>query len=140
MRKNNLLLFVLLALVVNASAQNIHRNFKGTVTDSATNMPLKDVTIAFYKAQDTSLINFGFSTPNGNYTMELHLKDSILIIVSQMGYNDKIEKIKPAGWEWSFDEINFKLTQASHQLKEVKISAGLIRMKGDTIEVKSFTE
>ena len=137
MRKNNLLLFVLLALVVNASAQNIHRNFKGTVTDSATNMPLKDVTIAFYKAQDTSLINFGFSTPNGNYTMELHLKDSILIIVSQMGYNDKIEKIKPAGWEWSFDEINFKLTQASHQLKEVKISAGLIRMKGDTIEINA---
>ncbi|MEY4877210.1 MAG: hypothetical protein RL708_2359 [Bacteroidota bacterium] len=137
MRKTLLLIFILLFIFSTSFSQNVHRNFKGSVTDSTTGLPMKDVTIAFYKAQDTSLINFAFTTPNGNYTMELHLKDSIIIIISQMGYNDKTEKVPVAGWEWTFDEKNFKLSKSSHQLKEIKIHAGLIWMKGDTIEINA---
>jgi hypothetical protein len=133
-----LTIFVFFCFIITPSfASEIHRNYKGTVTDSATGLPLRDVTVSFYKASDTSLVNFCFTTPNGNYSMELHIKDSILIIVSMMGYKDKVEKAKEIMWDWNFDERDFKIAKQPHSLKEVTISAGLIRMKGDTIEINA---
>ena len=56
-----LTLIVLCCLFFSYSfANEIHRNYKGTVTDSATGLPLRDVTVSFYKASDTSLVNFLF--------------------------------------------------------------------------------
>jgi hypothetical protein len=54
-----------------------------------------------------------------------------------MGYNDKLEKQKETNWDWTFDEKNIKLSKAPKQLKEITISGGFIRMKGDTIEINA---
>ena len=137
MKKTYFLLLAFCAISYFSQAQNVRRGFKGNVVDSITNQPLRDVTVSFYNAKDTSLINFCFTTRNGNYNIELHNKDSVLMIVSLMGYDDGFEKYPPIGWNWSFDQKDFKLKRASHQLKEIKISAGLIRMKGDTIEINA---
>src|SRR6187402_183642 len=84
-----------------AQGQKTVRNFKGRVVDSATMQPLKDVSVCLYRSRDTSLINFGFTTPNGNFSIGTTNKDSIIIIFSIMGYNDKGIREPATEREWN---------------------------------------
>ncbi len=136
-----LLLIVLLSLIslqVMSQARVVKRFFKGEVVDSASAAPLPDVTVSIYNAKDTSLINFAFTTSNGNYDFQVHNRDSLLLVFSAMGYKERIISIKPALWDWDYDtDRKIKLIRSSSQLKEVTISTSLIYMKGDTIEINA---
>ena len=53
----------------NLKAQSWQRSFKGRVVDSSSLKPIADATISIFSAKDTMLLNFGFTTPNGNFTL-----------------------------------------------------------------------
>lgn len=82
MKFKTTLFFVFLLLSNLSFSQNTMRTFKGRVLDSATFNPLGDVSICIYRASDTFLMNFGFTTPNGNFTLTTKSTDSLLISVS----------------------------------------------------------
>ncbi len=114
------------------------RTYKGNVIDSVTGTPLKDVSVCIYRASDTSLLQFGFTTPLGNYQLTVTSNDSLLITYSLLNYDDKTFK-KPTfkmGDRMFFND-QIKLKQTPYQLKSVKISASAIRMKGDTMEINA---
>lgn len=127
------LLFIF--LFQNSNAQNDIRIIKGNVVDSSNNQPIKDVTISIFKASDTSLINFAFTTPNGNFELTTKIKDSLLMVISQLGYREVWKKLAPnqGGWWWNNEKI--KLARLPYEMKEVQIVGSAIRMRGDTIEI-----
>jgi hypothetical protein len=122
-----------------AQSSSIHRVFKGNVTDLELSKPIGDVTVSIYNAKDTSLINFSFTTKNGNFEFLLHTKDSLFLVFSAIGYQEQVLKLNAIQWDWDYDtdrKITMKRSSSS-QLKEVTISASLIYMKGDTIEINA---
>ena len=127
------LLFIFLFQI--SKAQNDIRIIKGNVVDSSNNEPMKDVTISLFKASDTSLINFAFTTPNGNFELTTKIKDSLIIVVSQLGYREVWKKLAPnqGGWWWNNEKI--KLARLPYEMKEIQIVGSAIRMRGDTIEI-----
>ena len=68
-----------------SQAQTWQRSFKGRVVDSSSLKPIADATISIFSAKDTMLLNFGFTTPNGNFTLSTKSNDSVLIIISILG-------------------------------------------------------
>jgi hypothetical protein len=133
-----ILLFVILFTSFSLKAQTYTRYFKGSVIDSASGKPIKDVSVCVYRAKDTSLINFGFTTPNGNFSLNAKSKDSLIIIVSAMGYEDKVKKYEMATNEWMFYSLEgLKLAPSMVTFSAVGVKKAAISMKGDTIEINA---
>ena len=135
-----LLLFCLLLLVAASSseAQTWQRSFKGRIVDSSTLKPLADATISVFRSKDTMLLNFGFTSPNGNFTLSTKSKDSLLIIISIIGYNEHTIKVPLQEDGWMFEEYgDIKLSTLPISLKGFVVKTSAIRMKGDTIEINA---
>jgi len=62
---------------------------KGKVIDSISRQPIKDVTVSAFRVSDTALLNFTFTTENGNYYMEVTTEDSIMVTFSYFAYYEK---------------------------------------------------
>ncbi|MDI1235407.1 MAG: hypothetical protein PSX81_14090 [bacterium] len=140
MNKTIQIFFLILCLTIasNANAQKVMRSFKGRVVDSATQLPLKDVSICLYRASDTSLINFGFTTPNGNFKINTSNQDSVILIYSMVGFNEKIKRMPAMIGEWSFSDFGeIKLSTANYTLKTFSVKVAAIRMNGDTMEINA---
>lgn len=136
--KHIFLLFLCLLLFNNIEAQNIVRNLKGRVIDSATSKPLADVTISVFRAKDTMLLNFGFTTPIGNFSLNVQSVDSLLIVVSMYGYDEKNYTDPFMEDNWSFRNFgDVKLTATPYTLTGFTAKTSAIRMKGDTIEISA---
>lgn len=131
-------LFIGLLLMNQANAQKVVRSFKGRVVDSATQLPLRDVSVCLYRASDTSLVNFGFTTPNGNFMINTSNQDSIVLIFSMVGFNEKVRRMPMMNGEWSFSDFGeIKLSTANYSFKTYSVKAAAIRMKGDTMEINA---
>ena len=125
-------------VISNANAQKIMRSFKGRVVDSATQLPLRDVSVCLYRSSDTSLINFGFTTPNGNFMINTSNEDSLVIIFSMVGFNEKVRRMPMLSGEWSFMDFGeIKLATANYTFKSYSVRGAAIRMKGDTMEINA---
>lgn len=135
------LYYSLLSLVLftffEVNAQTAMRSFKGRLVDSATSNPLGDATVSIYRASDTSLLNFGFTTPMGNFTLSTRNNDSLIIIISHLGHKEKTFKVVAAD-DWQF--INYgdvKIAELPFSFNAVKIRTAAITIKGDTIEINA---
>ncbi len=127
-----------LSVISALHAQSPQRSYKGRVVDSASLKPLADATISVFRASDTLLLNFGFTTPNGNFTLNVKSNDSILIVISLFGYNEVTKKDAAREDGWMF--MNFgdvKLSPQPFSLKGYTMKTSAIRMKGDTIEINA---
>ncbi len=134
-----LFLSILLLSTNVLSAQKSVRSFKGRVVDSATQLPIKDVSVCIYRASDTSLINFGFTTPNGNFSISTSNTDSLILIFSIVGFAEKIKRTHNVG-DGEFNLQNYgdiKLATLPFQFKLVSVRGAAIRMKGDTMEINA---
>jgi hypothetical protein len=137
MKFKTTLFFVFLLLSNLSFSQNTMRTFKGRVLDSATFNPLGDVSICIYRASDTFLMNFGFTTPNGNFSLTTKSTDSLLISVSLLNY-EEFSYRDPAKDGWNFKNFgDIKLSKLPFQFKGVKVKTAAIRMNGDTIEINA---
>ena len=131
------LTFLIVLVTQKASAQKLVRSFKGRVVDSATDRPISDVTISIFRASDTSLINFGFTTPNGNFTINVNNADSLLVVFSQLNYEDYTKKVKTMSDNWDlFNWGDIKLTKALFTFT-AKVRKAAISMKEDTMEINA---
>ena len=132
-----LFFFFIFYTLQNIEAQKIYRSFKGRVVDSATTMPIPDVTISIYRASDTSLINFGFTTPNGNFTINVNNSDSLIITFSQLNYDEFTKKVPAMDDNWNFYNWgDIKLAKLSFTLTAT-VRKAAIRMNGDTMEINA---
>ncbi len=132
-------LFIFLVFCSYVNAQKTVRVFKGNVIDSATSKPIPDVSVCVYRASDTSLVQFGFTTPNGNYSLSVTSTDSLLIVFSLLNYEDvtiKKSRVENLGY-WMFESDDIKLNRSLFVLKSFKVSTAAIRMKGDTMEINA---
>jgi hypothetical protein len=137
MKKRYLLIIIIMSISKIAFSQSILRTFKGRVVDSAGMHPLADASICIYRASDTSLLNFGFTTPNGNFSMTTKSTDSLLIIVSLFGYSEHINR-QPASEQWSFSSFpDIKLAKLPNSFGTIRVRSSAITMKGDTIEINA---
>ncbi|NQW42678.1 MAG: carboxypeptidase regulatory-like domain-containing protein, partial [Bacteroidetes bacterium] len=137
LRSTAFLTFLIVLVTQKASAQKLVRSFKGRVVDSATARPIPDVTISIFRASDTSLINFGFTTPNGNFTINVNNADSLLVVFSQLNYEDYTKKVKTMSDNWDlFNWGDIKLTNALFTLT-AKVRKAAISMKEDTMEINA---
>jgi len=122
----------------NLKAQTWQRSFKGRVVDSSSLKPIADATISIFSAKDTMLLNFGFTTPNGNFTLSTKSNDSVLIIISIIGYNEHTIKDPMQVGGWMFEDYgDIKLSPLAFSLKGFTVRTSAIRMKGDTIEINA---
>ena len=122
----------------NLKAQTWQRSFKGRVVDSSSLKPIPDATISIFSAKDTMLLNFGFTTPNGNFTLSTKSNDSVLIVISIIGYNEHTIKDPMQVGGWMFEDYgDIKLSPLAFSLKGFTVRTSAIRMKGDTIEINA---
>ncbi|MEZ4804882.1 MAG: hypothetical protein R2852_05215 [Bacteroidia bacterium] len=136
--KNTLLIALILLSFQNISAQSRFRSFKGRVVDSATFQPIPDATISIFNAKDSLLLNFGFTTPNGNFTLNTTSSDSVFVTISIVNYYEKtfFEPGTESGWRFqNYGDI--KLNKLPLTLKGFTVRSSAIRMNGDTIEINA---
>jgi len=110
---------------------------KGKLMDSATKLPIKDATISAFRFQDTALLNFSFSSTNGNFYMEVTSTDSIFITFSSFEYYEKNVTFQSSENSWYFSSNNVELAKDNRwqTLGTVTIRSSPINMRGDTIEI-----
>lgn len=129
-------LVVLLTIVMGANAQTV-RTFKGKVINASNSLPMGDVSVCLYRAADTSLLNFAFTTKLGNFSITTSNKDSLILIVSVIGFDEIVKKQEPRE-VWSFiDYGDMRMVAAAVEYSSVKVSGAAIRMRGDTIEINA---
>ena len=131
MKRILLVLFALL-LTTNIFSQRI--TVMGRVIDSISGDALKDVTVSAFSLKDTALLNFSFTSKNGNYYMEVNGQDSILVTFSYFAYKEKARTWKnQSNWR----EVDIKLAPDPkwNTLSRVKLKTSPISMRGDTIEI-----
>jgi|GEM_PF-2215416 len=111
---------------------------KGKVVDSLSKKPIKDVTVSAFRVSDTALLNFTFTTDNGNYYMEVTSKDSIMVTYSYFAYYEKT-KIIEANEMWYFRSHEIELVEDKRwsTLGAVTLKSSPISMRGDTIEINA---
>lgn len=137
MKKTLLFLSIFCLFILTSNAQDAMRSFKGRVVDSSNFKPLGDATISIYRASDTSLLNFGFTTPIGNFTLTTKSRDSLLIIISIVGYDEKVYR-EPAQEGWRFSNYgDVKLNPQPFSFKGITVRTSAISIKGDTIEINA---
>lgn len=128
--------FVLLGLcLLSLSAFSQRINLMGRVQDSATGLPLKDVTVTAFSMKDTALLNFSFTTKNGNYYMEVNGQDSILVTFSYFAYIEKHEIFRSTDRFYAGKNIILSPDPKWNTLSKVKLKTSPISMRGDTIEI-----
>jgi hypothetical protein len=120
-------------IVSHVSAQRI--NLMGRVQDSATGLPLKDVAVTAFSIKDTSLLNFSFTTKNGNYCMEVNGQDSILVTFSYFAYKEQHVIWKATERYYTRTNIQLVPDPKWKTLSKVKLKTSPISMRGDTIEI-----
>lgn len=136
--KHCFLLGILSLFLCNASESQSLRSFKGRVVDSLNYKPLPDATVSIFRAKDTLLLNFGFTTPNGNFSISTKTDDSLLIIISLLNYKEHTKRVEMSSGQWSFHEYgDIKLTPLPVSLRGFTLNSSAIRMKGDTIEINA---
>lgn len=134
--KRLIVLLLFCFLCVSASLGQI--TVKGKILDSATLEPLKDVTVSAFRLSDTALLNFTFTTKNGNYFMEVNSKDSILVTFSYFAYLEQHKIIGPSQlYYWRDDEIKLVADPQWTLLSKVTLKTSPITMRGDTIEINA---
>lgn len=131
--KKALLLLFLIALFTTSNAQRIR--VMGRVLDSISQQPIKDVTVSAFSIKDTALLNFTFTTKNGNYYMEVNGQDSILVTYSYFAYVEQHHIWKYADRYYQQKQITLAPDPKWNTLSKVKLKTSPITMKGDTIEI-----
>lgn len=135
--KNFLTLLTCLIIFSSSNAQSAYRTFSGRVIDSTTMSPLGDATVSIFRASDTLLLNFGFTTPLGNFSLIAKTSDSLMIVFSLLGYNDFVVR-EPIEEGWNFKTFgDIKLSLAPKEFKAHTFRMSAIRMRGDTIEINA---
>ncbi|MDB4347525.1 outer membrane beta-barrel family protein [Bacteroidia bacterium] len=129
-------LIVFLAFV--GMSLNAQIRVKGKILDSATMKPLADVTVSAFNFKDTALLNFTFTTKNGNFYMEVNSLDSILVSFSYFGYLETHRTYQAgSNFYWRDEDIKLVSDPKWNTLSKVKIKTSPITMRGDTIEINA---
>ncbi len=136
--KSLICVLCLASLAVQGDAQSSKIRIKGKVIDSASRKPIPDVTVSAFTFKDTSLVNFTFTTKNGNFYMEVDSKDSVLVSFSYFGYLEKQKTFVNNGpYVWYDRQIEMVNDPLWTTLSKVSLKTSPITMRGDTIEIQA---
>ncbi len=132
MKKNLLLLTVIMLFGFITSAQTNLTKIKGVVLDSAKARPLGYVTIVVKDAADKA-VKSTLTTDNGSFEILSLKPGAYKISIAYIGFKAKIIPVKEASG--TIDLGTIKLSASSNQLKEVSIVAAkpILRREVDRI-------
>ena len=96
----------------------------GVVLESTTKQPMEYVTVALYRANDSSLVTGGISQQGGNFTIKNTPYGNYYLSVSFIGYKNKVENgISISRHQKKIDVGNIFLEPDEQLLQEIDIVA-----------------
>ena len=128
------LISALFVLVTSSYSQG---TIKGQIIDSASGKPMGFATITAFIAQDTSIITYRLSTPDGEFKIPgLPLDINCRVVVSYSGYSVYRKEFTMSSSQPNLDLGTIRLTTDAKSLDEVLVFAERppVVMKKDTIE------
>ena len=129
-----LLLLITLLLTGIAQAQSKAGTIKGKLTDSISMQSLKDATVTILDRNDSSVLTFGISKVDGNFTVENIPFGTHLLLITFQGYKE-IEKEFMVSKDLPIYSIgNLFMLPLPKELAGVTVKTPPITIKGDTTE------
>ncbi|MEO7047131.1 MAG: carboxypeptidase-like regulatory domain-containing protein, partial [Ferruginibacter sp.] len=111
---------------------------KGLVRDSAYNFVLSGATVAIYKDEDSSLLEFSIPNNFGEFSIRsLPVATGLRVIITHVGYKPFLHKFNIPKPEllYDFGNINmFRKSADDHETLDEVVIAAPMRMNGDTLE------
>ncbi len=133
--KLTVLLITILFFTLGAKAQ-VAYSVKGTTTDTASKVKLKNATVSVLYAKDSVLNSFTRADANGNFALNNLGKGKFILLISYPNYADYVERftLDSAKTSHDFGQINMLLKEKLLADVIVKGTRAAIKIKGDTTE------
>jgi len=127
--------FFFLFLSFAATAQNVY-SVKGAVTDTVSNLKLKNTSVSVLHSKDSTLVRYTRVGEDGTFTLGNLPKGKLFLLVTYPGYADYVEQFKLDSTKQHIDFGTIKLTLKATLLANViiKAKAASVKLKGDTTE------
>jgi len=137
MKKVCLLIFTVFAFSFFASAQKLSGIVKGILQDSLSASPLTDATVSVVRLQDSSLISFTLTGPNGSFEIKNLEAGDYDLLASFTGLQTGKKKFSVTTSKPVIDFGVIKLNRFYKSMDEVVITEAPVRVNGDTIAFKA---
>ena len=135
--KNLYILLFAVLLGFNSSAQKVHGVVKGILQDSLSSTPLADATVSVIRLQDSALISFTLTSPNGSFEIKNLDAGNYDLMASFTG----LQTIKK---QFSISSINkvadlgiVKLDRFYKSMQEVVVHEAPVKINGDTLAFRA---
>ena len=135
--KRSILFFFLYFLICTYSFSQNSYYIKGSVADSAAGTPLVFATITVFKSNDTSIINYRLTDPQGEFRVpNLPSNTPLRVIISYSGYDVFRKEFELSSTQNFIDFGTIKLNRDIRSLDEVLVFAERppVIVRNDTIE------
>lgn len=129
------LALALVCLGISASAQNAF-SVKGSVQDTASNVPLLNSSIVILNSLDSTLVRYTRAGKDGTFSIDGLKEGNFILLVSYPDYADYAERfsLTEAKSTYDFGRIGMVLTARLLEEVIVRGTAAEITIKGDTTE------
>lgn len=130
-------LFAFLLISAGAMSQTVG-TIKGKLTDSTNKkQSMKDASITVLDAKDSTMEVFGLAKPDGSFNLTNIALGQMIIQVKFSGYETFSKIVTFSATSTTIDLGTIYMATAANELAGVTVSASVLRMKGDTMEVSA---
>ncbi len=110
---------------------------KGKLVDSTNKQSLKDASVTVLDSKDSTLEVFGLSAADGSFNITNIPFGTMIVVVKFQGYDPVYKNITFSAANASVNLGTVYLRTSANELAGVTVSASVMRMKNDTIEVSA---
>ncbi|AUD03735.1 outer membrane beta-barrel family protein [Spirosoma pollinicola] len=109
---------------------------RGQAVDSLTRKPLLEASVSLLLARDSSLVSFGITDGEGQFTFPKIAEGQYRLLISYVGYRSRAKRVSVTGANPTTDAGTIDLVAQSQTLTEVSVQGerAPIAVKGDTLE------
>lgn len=137
MKKVCLLVFTIFTFSLFAAAQKLSGKVKGILQDSLSASALTDATVSVVRLQDSSLISFTLTGPNGSFEIKNLEAGDYDLLASFTGLQTAKKKFSVTASKPVIDFGVIKLDRFYKSMEEVVVTEAPVRVNGDTIAFKA---
>ncbi len=129
-------LFAFLLISAAGISQSVG-TIKGKLADSTNKQSLKDASVTVLDARDSTMEVFGLSKADGSFNLTNIPFGKFIVQIKFQGYDPVNKNVTFAAGSTTIDMGTIYLKTAANELAGVTVSASVMRMKNDTIEVSA---
>ena len=134
--KTSILAILMVCLFTTFSYGQTPFSIKGSVIDTASNVPLINSSIVILNSKDSTLVKFARAGTDGSFSLNNLKEGKFILLISYPDYADYVEhfSLEAAKSSLNFGRIRMMLTARLLQEVIVKGTVAEITIKGDTTE------